>query len=471
MKNRLREIIAVCLIAIIILPMMACGKEENKKSGSGDLIPGSSITPAPKISTDIKGKGDSSPTMTGVLTFVNLKGLKMHFVDISSGTEYEVPYTGGTDIQDSYGKIKAARAMKLGEIYDVYVSVSGKATKIYGSKKAWERNDITGITLDEDARKIGIGASNIVYEPFTVVESGGARINIAEIVDQDKIVIRGIGDKAYSLSITQGHGFVQFTGIDAFLGGYVSVGDRQLCGVTKDMLVTAPEGTQVVDIRCGSKSAAKTVTVPKNGTVSVDFSEFKVDSVNMGSINFSVTPEGAIMTIDGKEVDYSKPVSLPYGSHKIKLIANHYNDYTTTIIVNQNYVTKIIDMTATGTGSGSNTTTSTTSVDNTSGYSVSIKAPEGAALYVDSEYIGIIPCSFKKSVGKKTITLTKNGYNTISYTVNIPNAAGDMSYSFPDMVSGGIAPTVPSDESPSLGTSTVTVPAPTTPTAATIKSN
>ena len=75
----------------------------------------------------------------------------------------------------------------------------------------------------------------------------------------------------------------------------------------------------------------------------------------------------------------------------------------------------------------------TTAASHTSGYSVKITAPEGAALYVDSVYIGIIPCTFSKTSGNRTITLSQSGYNNVSYTVSIPDTAGDMTYSFPAM--------------------------------------
>ena len=65
---------------------------------------------------------------------------------------------------------------------------------------------------------------------------------------------------------------------------------------------------------------------------------------------------------------------------------------------------------------------------------MNVTAPEGAALYVDSVYVGIVPCSFEKKAGNKTITLTENGYNTISYTISIANSSGDLNYAFPDMV-------------------------------------
>jgi hypothetical protein len=106
-------------------------------------------------------------------------------------------------------------------------------------------------------------------------------------------------------------------------------------------------------------------------------------------------------------------------------------------------VTKIIDMTSSG-------TSTSTAADNTSGYKVSVTAPKGAVLYVNSEYIGTVPCSFDKSSGKKTITLSQNGYNTVSYTISIANTAGDLTYAFPEMISGGTQETTTQVQVPTV---------------------
>ena len=457
MRVNIRRIVAIGMMLVVLMSQAACQNNSSKKSKG--TIPGSSITPAPKVETNLTGDGEN-PTLTGVLTYLNTTTYKMHFVDISTGTEYEVPYTGGTDIQDAYKNLKAAANMEIGELYDVYVTASGKAAKIYGNSEAWERNDISGITVNEEGRKIGIGGSNLIYESYCVIISGINRLSIAQIVDQDKLTIRGVGDKIYSIVVKSGHGYIQFTGVDQFIGGYVGIGDKLLYGVTSDMLVTAPEGTQVIDIKKGSLASSKTVTVKKDETVTIDFSEIQPAPTKNGTINFSVTPSNAIMSIDGEEVDHSSPISLSYGTHRVKLVCNHYEEYSEIITVNSPYVTKVIDMTA---SSNSGTTAS----DLTKGYTVSVKAPEGAALYVNSEYIGLIPCTFDKTYGNKTITLKKDGYNTVSYTISINNSSGDLTYSFPDMVkttdgssttNATTSETTPTVATPSVATPTVTVP-------------
>lgn len=434
-----RRIASVLLILCMVFSQTACSGK-SKKSGS-EKVPGSSITPAMKAKdvTELSDNKSSDINLKGIFTKLDKNNYKMYFVDINTGTEYEVPYSGGTDIQSSYDKVIPASLMSVGEIYEVTCAKNGKATKIHGSKEAWSRTGVSDIVIDENSRKISIGSSNLIYESFTVVTSADERINIAQIVSQDELTIRGIGEKVYSISVDKGHGYIKFTGIDSFIGGYASVGSNQLYGITKDMLITAKEGTYSVSVRNGSLEGTKTVTVTKDAETTVDFEEYTTAPTKMGAVKFSVTPENAVMTIDGTEVDYSKPVSLSYGTHRLTLNANYYSTYTETFVVNSSYQTKFIDMTSSS--ATSSKTTATTAADLTKGYSVKITAPEGASLYVDSVYIGTIPCSFDKSSGKKTITVAKSGYTTTSYTILINNVAGDLTYAFPSLVEDKSSPT------------------------------
>lgn len=440
MKNVIKRCVAMMLVVTMALPLSACGKKK-----STTLVPGSSILPAPtKSITEVETSNPNEIKLTGILTYVNTSEYAMHFVDVDTGTEYEVVYTGGTDIKNQYDSVIAASNMKLGDIFNVVCNKNGKATSIHESSDYWEKKGITDLKFDESNRKLTIGATSYVYESFAAIISGGEKISIAEIVPQDEVTVRGNGNTVYSISVDKGHGYVSFTGIDSFVGGYATIGDKQLIGVTSGMLATAKEGTYTIELQKNNLTGSKTVTVERGKQTTVDFSECTTAASKMGAINFSITPENAILSIDGVEMDYSSPISLPYGKHTVKLSANHYEDYEESFYVNSDYKTMVIDMTSTSSAttksSSSSTThtnsaTSTTTAANlTDGYTVSVTAPEGAALYVDSVYVGIIPCSFDKKSGTKTVTLSKNGYSTVSYSVSIPNSTGNQTYAFPDMV-------------------------------------
>ena len=55
-----------------------------------------------------------------------------------------------------------------------------------------------------------------------------------------------------------------------------------------------------------------------------------------------------------------------------------------------------------------------------------IEAPVGAEVYVDGNYVGIIPTSFSKKSGTREVTIRKSGYKTRSYTLNVDDEDKDI---------------------------------------------
>lgn len=87
-----------------------------------------------------------------------------------------------------------------------------------------------------------------------------------------------------------------------------------------------------------------------------------------------------------------------------------------------------------GTGTEGGQGTSNTPVTSTLSYYVTIDAPVGVEIYLDGNYIGITPCSFKKTPGSHTLTLRNTGYVAKSYTIQVDDEEKNVSYSFLDLV-------------------------------------
>ena len=424
------KVVVISLVFVMAVGLMAGCSSSSKQSVA---VPGSAILPIynkSNSSTEISNTNEIK--MTGVFTYFDANNQKMHFVDVESGSEYEVNYTGGTDIRNKHQSIIASSQMALGDVFNVVCNKSGKALTIYESSDVWENSGITNFGVNEASLIMTIGTTNYKYTSSTVTLSNNTKINPNEIMSQDVLTVRGIGKTIYSVTVDRGHGYVRFSGYSPFVGGYVDIGTKLILLVSENMVVTAPEGEYKMAMQLGTLLGSKTVVVQRDKDITVDFSEYKAEVVKTGAVLFSVTPSNAVIYIDGSQVDYSKELQLNYGSHTVSLKANNYTTYNETFIVNSVYEKKIIDMVSTSTTSTSSTKSATTA-DLTSGYSVNIKLPEGAAVYVDSVYIGIVPVSFTKSSGNKVISFTKSGCATKSYTISIANAAGDLNYSFPDM--------------------------------------
>lgn len=88
-----------------------------------------------------------------------------------------------------------------------------------------------------------------------------------------------------------------------------------------------------------------------------------------------------------------------------------------------------------GGNTGGEDQTLTEPIDITSTYyRVFVDSPEGVEIYVDGSYVGIAPCSFKKTAGYHIVTLSKSGYITRSYTISVDSDDKDISFSFADLV-------------------------------------
>lgn len=442
LKMLVKKTLSVFVVLALVMSAVGCG---GSKKGSSTIIPGSSILPAPKKDiTEVPTNTSNEIVIKGVLKRIDSENKKMYFLDVNTGTDYEVPYTGGTDIKTKYDTIIAAVNLEIGSIYDVTCDKKGTADKIYGAKDAWKRSNVSGIAVNESSKTITSGPNDFSYSSNAVVMSAGEEISIAEVVKLDNVSLVGIDNTIYSIIVEQGHGYIEFTGIDLFEGGYASLGNSHFLEVTKGMLVTAPVGTYDVEVQKGNLVARKEVMVSEGQQVTVDFSDTQAPSTKTGAVNFKITPSNAVMTIDGVEVDYSRPVTLSYGPHRITLVANHYEEYAETIIVNNTYYTKVIDMVA----KDSSSTTKTTAASKTQNYAVKVTAPVGAVLYVDSVYVGIVPCTFKKRAGNRIITLSKSGFKTVSYTISISDSEGDVTYAFPDMQAENGSNEKPTTEKP-----------------------
>mgnify|MGYP002855798708 CR=1 FL=1 len=87
--------------------------------------------------------------------------------------------------------------------------------------------------------------------------------------------------------------------------------------------------------------------------------------------------------------------------------------------------------------SSTNTSGSTGSTDVISSTrKMYVESPEGAEVYIDGIYTGIVPVSFAKpDKGSHVITLSQNGHVTKSYTIAVSDDDRDVTLSFSELVS------------------------------------
>lgn len=400
------------------------------------------------------GSYDSADT--SVVISIDQQNSSVTFMNMNTGKQYTLYYDGTTYVTDKYDGPMTISQINAGDVVDVnFLKGKRQIASMKLSPKAWVYDSIGNYDLGGANKTATIGSSTYSLPDDVVVLSGGKRAEVMDIVTQDVVSIQGIDHKIYSISVEKGHGYVRLKNDQALIGGWIEVGNAVIREITEDMLLVVPEGSYQVLLSNNGASCSKDVIIERDKEIVLDVGDLEIAQDKTGRILLSVTPDSAKVKIDGKDVDYSSAIELPYGIHQIHLEADGYDPLTKYIQVGSEYA-KISFTLEKKKATEDNSSLSQNSLENkqpdekdkdssisentinaSKSNKVYIDAPKNVEVYLDSTYVGMSPVSFKKVVGSHTITLRKSGYKTKSYTIYLYNDGEDITYSFTELEKEG----------------------------------
>ena len=228
------------------------------------------------------------------------------------------------------------------------------------------------------------------------------------------------------------------------------------------------EGTYDIKVTNKGYVGRDTLKVTRDKETKLDLSKAEIEEVAIGHVLFKIFPDYAQLYVDGIMTDFEQRVPLEYGIHSIRVELAGYETVHANIRVGSEMANIAIELdkeensdsssssssSSSASSSSSSSASSSSSSSSSSGASSSsssstadssnvsentiisdnkkiyIEGPEGVEVYLDGTYIGIAPCSTLKVTGSHTITLSKSGYETKSYTINVGNDGNDLTMSF-----------------------------------------
>ncbi|MBR3602443.1 MAG: PEGA domain-containing protein [Lachnospiraceae bacterium] len=446
-KSRFYKCTVIGCLAVCILLMTGCGKNtQNAEQQSQAQSPVIKLAP---------GAYDSADTAIVVAKQENQN--KITFLNLKKKKNYTLNYDGITCFMDKYGSQISVSQLQEGEMVDIQFLKGEKLlTSLTISDKIWTLNDITKFELDLSAGRMKIMDEYYTLDETTVVLSDGKLMEFLDIHAQDVLQIKGEDHKIHSIIIQKGHGYLRLENAEYFYGGWIEVGQKVIQKIEDGTLLTVPEGDYEVYISHNGIEGTKQVSIKRNEETKLDVSDLKKeDLIKYGNLIITTEPSSAEVYIDGKQVDISRIIKVSYGIHQLMAKAEGYDtiiqyirvkdssaniaislDEETVHTVSDNSVNKDSDTTENKNSSSENNTVSDNNVSDTAGttgYKVTIEAPVGAEVYVDGNYVGIIPASFAKKPGTHDVTIRKSGYKTRSYTVDVDDENKDINYSFSEL--------------------------------------
>jgi len=433
------------LAGILFLALFAgCGSD----STGNETVPTDQAA-SPGSGYVLTGPGSYDSADTAVVVKINTTEQKITFLNLQVNKNYTLTYDGTTVFSDRYGQPLSLGQVNEGDIVDVTFLKSKKTlTTLALSNNSWSNEEVSRYAISVATHSVTIGEDVYKITDDIKIFSDGEEIEIMDLSETDVLDFHGIDKTVHSIVVNKGHGYLRLSGDENFIGGWIEIGQTIIHRITDDMLLTVPEGSYQVIISVPGGGGTKSVIINRGEEVTLDIGDLKIEEPKYGQVVFALTPSSATLYIDGEEVDARSPVTLEYGIHQLIAKAEGYDSVTSYLKVAEASAGIEIVLEAENKDKDDDDSDSSDDKDDdkdddivssgntatTGYYQVHIDAPEKVEVYVDGNYIGISPISFKKVEGAHIITLRANGYETRSFTIEVDGEDKDVSYSFADLM-------------------------------------
>lgn len=401
--------------------------------------------------------------ITGILVKKDIEEKSVTVRPVDGAKDYLLEYDGTTSIYGKHGNSISIDQLLLGEIVDATYSIhNGKLKSIQVSDKAFTMTDISKFELNEKRGYMSIADDTFQLGEPLVVSYGQELAETMDITSLDTLTVRGIDRQIYSITVDHGHGYIRLKNDSYFVGGWIEIGQEIIKPISSEMLVPVPEGKYHVKVTHKGYAGEKDMVIERDKEEVLDLDEIEIEEVAIGHVEFKINPDYAQLSIDGEMTDFIERVPLEFGVHKVHVELAGYQSVDTNIKISTEYADVEITLEEeTESNSSSSTakpsnmlgtdfTTSSSSADINAGTSSTdsmsnnvvisenrqlyVESPSGAEVYLDGNYIGIAPAHTNKVTGQHVLTLSKTGFATKSYTINVDSDDRDVTFSFSDLI-------------------------------------
>ena len=420
MKQSGKHWLLALVIFTVFVALSGCGKKDDGPVSMKGYASG--VEAATEEET--QAEESSLYTVSGVDTTLST----MTFLNIDTGRYEQYSYTDGTIFKDRHGSLISAASMVPGKV--VTLTLRDKdliLEKVEQSADAWEMDDIGKFSYNEEDKIFTIGDTKYSYDEELQVFSGDAAIELSAVTGQDTLRIQGIDRKVLSVSVTTGHGVIQLVNTQALEGGWLSLNHKNYYKITETLQLEVPEGTYELTVAGNGYGGSTEVAVTRNEQTSVDVDSIKGEDPKYCTLTFAVDVAGALMYIDGSQVDYTQPLQLQYGIHSIQITADGYDTWSKRLYVNSPEAQ--IEIALSGDDTGSTETESTETAGNEENTTVEHKHSDSTSNSSGTNSSSGSSSSdsdaYRKALSEIIDTLTSNNNSSTSTLNQVVNSLTD----------------------------------------------
>lgn len=324
------------MLLLLLCVMNACGKQEKNE-------PFTYRAPAAKQEQETADTEETTPDY--IIEQIDMMGETMTLYSPKTERQVRYGYTLSTRFMDAYGDSYSSihftpgQVVRLGEI-----SASSTLSTVQMSDEVWNQKDITNYEIDIAKGIFTIGQTAYRITPDTMAFSQDAQISLDAIGAEDTLQVIGKDKDVWSVIVTTGHGYIQLQNSDTFVDSMICIGNRIFTKVTGDMCLEVPEGTYAITVANNGYGGTGNYTVTRGETTIVDLNQLKGSGPKVCQLTFTSEVAGVSVYVDGEQITVGQAVPVTYGAHKLRVVAEGYDDWQKTLIVNSESATISLDM-------------------------------------------------------------------------------------------------------------------------------
>lgn len=324
------------MLLLLLCVMNACGKQEKNE-------PFTYRAPAAKQEQETADTEETTPDY--IIEQIDMMGETMTLYSPKTERQVRYGYTLSTRFMDAYGDSYSSihftpgQVVRLGEI-----SASSTLSTVQMSDEVWNQKDITNYEIDIAKGIFTIGQTAYRITPDTMAFSQDAQISLDAIGAEDTLQVIGKDKDVWSVIVTTGHGYIQLQNSDTFVDSMICIGNRIFTKVTGDMCLEVPEGTYAITVANNGYGGTGNYTVTRGETTVVDLNQLKGSGPKVCQLTFTSEVAGVSVYVDGEQITVGQAVPVTYGAHKLRVVAEGYDDWQKTLIVNSESATISLDM-------------------------------------------------------------------------------------------------------------------------------
>jgi hypothetical protein len=365
------------------------------------------------VDNENKSQGIEYERALGVIQKVDPDNDTLTIFNVDSNQSATLNIDSAVDIQDEYGSLMTLVQFNIGDMIETkYDKDKMRPEYVHKTAKTWKRNKITGIVVDKEKKIITVGNDSYNYTDELVTIFNGNPFNIEDLTKEDEATLSGYKDNVWTIIMENGHGYIQLENHSNFIGGTLQVGTNKTVDIKDVTLVAVPVGVHDILVTNEQLTYETEIMIEKDQKVVVNV---KDATPKKGMVQFNIAQEGVSFSLNGKTYsDFSEPILLEYGEYAVKVVKDNYVDLEKRLIVNKSFTTFEINLEKKPTY-------------------IHVDSPVGVDIYVDGNYIGVIPITTPIDSGEHTITLRKDGYHSTMHQLVIEDDGQDVYYTFPKL--------------------------------------